>query len=417
MLPEIEADHEFTIHIISSTLGSVVCFLISFVLLVDVARVRYQIPLKSPTHNHTGSQSTKMRAYTLALSYFASTTIASGSYSFIRTNTFTRIQSSQFTPTQCMIGYLGAYLPYYLSLALLYVTFVWRVDTSFRNSTYSISRWILNAFYVMIPVIVTILCFNSIVPLFVVEWMVYTHKSSNISMCVNGAAFPKAISTAVGIISGFQSVFMFSISLVLLWMFISGLWRVNKGLIRSFIADVDRINGASSYNAAAFNKQDEAIEVTQSGLSGQSGISRQSVIEMDGDTPSSPPLPEDGDTDNNTAGDVAEGDGLNGVDQTPKQMVTRTVSDLKDGDRLSVRKSTSRSMRMWSRGELGMRSSSTHSQVDLVGAGRGNSDFTVTPQAMTMIMEHCTNESIRTAAQRRATIKKSTAHFEGGGAV
>merc|ERR1719361_551109 len=113
------------------------------------------------------------------------------------------------------------------------------------------------------------------------------------------------------------------------------------------------------------------------------------------------------------------------MDSAPKTLGNRTISDLKDStfpdrDRLDVRQSSCRSSfnnnnnnnngcnrpsRIQTGGSIELqnmhsRSVSNYSRDELIRNG------SVTPQAMTMIMEQCTNESIQSAAQRRATIKK-----------
>eukprot|EP01083_Nonionella_stella_P199952 732816_1 len=109
MLPVNHESHLFVIHMYSSTFAAVVAFIISVILLSNVAYVYHKIQKK---------ESHKKTPYLLLLVYLIFVTIGSFSYSFVRTNVFTRISVTKFTTYQCVVGFTLSYASFYFSTAL-----------------------------------------------------------------------------------------------------------------------------------------------------------------------------------------------------------------------------------------------------------------------------------------------------------
>ena len=102
MFPIEQATDEIILTLYTSICGAIISLTTACLLIIDVA-MRYR-KTKSKT------------AYLMVLIYLILISLASFSYTFIRTNAVTRIENNQFTEYQCAIGFVMQYCSYYVSM-------------------------------------------------------------------------------------------------------------------------------------------------------------------------------------------------------------------------------------------------------------------------------------------------------------
>eukprot|EP01084_Bolivina_argentea_P075156 136262_1 len=234
--------HDFVVMVYSSTIGAVICVLTSILLLCNLIHVYITMfyHQRTNTMRNTSANSTEplKTGYILAIMYVMFTLISCCSHSFIRTNTFTRISLNQFSSYQCLFGYILSYFASYIATAILYISFVWRVNTTFQDSSYSYKSCTIKMFYIIIITVVVLMSGECVLEVIYSHWNILHDHKHNLSFCSNDSIdHVKIVQYTWIICSSIFSVFHFAVSICLLFMFTNGLWQVNKGLIRPFMKE------------------------------------------------------------------------------------------------------------------------------------------------------------------------------------
>ena len=230
MLPVTEEEsHVWANRIYVSTAGATFATIIGCILLLNVS-YKYHTLYKECK----AKAKAQKKAYFLVFLYLSFITLGSFAHAVIRTNIITRIDSNQWTKIQCAIGYSMSYHLYYLSLGVLYIIFIYRVNTTLSESIYAYHPYISYTFYSIIIIMDIWWCSNVICELIIAEWEVVQHEG--ISICINfvNNAHPW-YDEYYRYIAAFTAIFSFTANAVLLLMFVKGLWSVNKLFINSFV--------------------------------------------------------------------------------------------------------------------------------------------------------------------------------------
>eukprot|EP01084_Bolivina_argentea_P249161 416979_1 len=228
--------HQFRFILYTSVIGAVVSLCINGILLTNVIRF-YSKKLCHSNNKQSTQTRIKQQSYLLIIIYLLSNCVSSASYAFIRTNVITQIDRGQWTAGICATGYVLSYLSYYISIAMLYIIFIWRVKISFQGSVSEYNNCILYPFLAVIVIVIFALLIEIILLVTAAEWILLHGESSNISFCGNNAVDKIILSDIDAILSVIVAIFHIAMSIGLLYMFIRGLVLVNRILIKSFVTE------------------------------------------------------------------------------------------------------------------------------------------------------------------------------------
>eukprot|EP01084_Bolivina_argentea_P250098 418899_1 len=239
--------HEFRLVLYSSVAGAVFGFFISSILLTNV--ILFYLKMCRQSNNKQSKQKRiKQQSYLLVIIYLSSNCLACASYAFIRTNVISQINLNQWTTYQCSIGYILAYSSYYISVAMLYIIFIWKIKISFNGSVSEYNNYILYPFLAAIIIVISALLIQMIVLVSIPEWLLLHGNASNISYCLNMAIDKFIFSDIFSVLSIITTIFHIIMSSGLLYMFVRGLVLVNRILIKSFVREYAHVDSNDSNN-------------------------------------------------------------------------------------------------------------------------------------------------------------------------
>ena len=167
----------------------------------------------------------------LVLSFCINSIIAGFILGFVRSNWFLSVSPSQFTHTQCLIGYTLFYGFAYTIQAILYITFIYRIHLIFRSSIYDYYPHTYRIIYSLIIINWIILSGNIIVRgVGYTSFVVYYTDSDGSGFAVCSSR--DSLAGPATILSTTMNVFIHGI---LLYMFIRGLWSLHKILLKDYM--------------------------------------------------------------------------------------------------------------------------------------------------------------------------------------
>ena len=213
----------------SSIISVIVCISISCNLIYVHFQTYHNDTNQDQPHNGGGRHS-----HLLKIAYCIASVITCSTHIFFRTNLITQLSIPTYRDAhQCSIGWALFNIFYFAMGYLLSLIFLYRVKVIFEGSTFQYSSWVFKAFHgiFIFLIIVYIMCLS----LFSYRghWVLYKDAETNIFYCdFDIANRPKYAYFRV-----FFLVSQIVINGILLYMFIRGLWVLNKQMIKQFAKD------------------------------------------------------------------------------------------------------------------------------------------------------------------------------------
>lgn len=256
MIPVITESTLWANRIYISVCGAIVAFVIGITLLSNTGYNYYKLWKESKKQAVA-----KRKAYAFVLVYLSLITVSSFSYVVLRTNMITRIGFQKWTESHCIIAYILSYFSIYLSSGVVYVIFVWRINTTLTESIYRYHPSISYIFYISICVMVIVWWINVVYELVMAEWRIVT--SHGISLCANFVNVANDSWRAYyGIMAICSAIYHFVVNCSLLFMFVKGLWSINKSFIKSFVDEhIDKSSIEMNSNSSSPRGKTSAIEM------------------------------------------------------------------------------------------------------------------------------------------------------------
>ena len=157
--------------------------------------------------------------------------MVAASFSFIRSNLLSFIHVSKFTETQCSVGF-GIFLgSCALCLAVLHITFIRRIQLTFRHSTYEYKSRTYKILYIVIIVNCISLISTTMLRTFVYsEYNIIFVESNGLAICKN--SYTINLGKVAAFWFGVTNLFL---NMILLYMFNRGLWLLNKEMLKGYM--------------------------------------------------------------------------------------------------------------------------------------------------------------------------------------
>ena len=212
-------------------IGNIACLLVSFILLFHVLYYHNQISIKN-RHVQDG----KKKIYRMIAVYLVSIIIFVLLVSCVSSNAFTGISKDQFSILQCTIAHASIPIAFAVPYVLLYTILLVRIKFIFKDSIYGYKPWVFRVYYSGIAVqfclLTSIHVYYSIKA---TQWGVYYQDDFYKAACFFHLDPEMAKVKAVRWIISIATHFV--INLGLLYLFLKGLWSINRIRITQFMEE------------------------------------------------------------------------------------------------------------------------------------------------------------------------------------
>ena len=234
-------------------IGNITAVIITFALFCQLSVSYVKRFIKSPSDKDPKPYPTPTKSkipYILVMIYLTTTFIQSVIFSSLATNIITS-RNLNFSHIRCLSGFMGTVICLGINMLLLSIIFLHRVYVIFNNSAFEYATCtyrVLFALILTIPTIcITITCI-SIVSISA-SFIVYYDEDSKLAWCTGNENILRRIASMS--VALWQTVS----NLVLLSLFVKGLWRLNKQLMAHFMKEHD----ANSIELPPLNPSHKAV--------------------------------------------------------------------------------------------------------------------------------------------------------------
>ena len=235
-------------------IGNPLAIVINIVLLFQLLYA-YCKKFKSKTND--GSKSKV--PYIMVIMYLLVSLIACTGYAFVFTSFSTNI-----TRLRCQLAWIMIYIFSAIAFTILDLIFLHRIYVIFKDSAYEYKSWLYKSLFVLImfgPMLTATPIFVSVI-IWPDTLSIQYDPATNLTVCsaTNGEQLsPTRLSVGLTVI-----VIQTSILVALLFMFIRGLWSLNKQLMKHFLDD--HVRGNSNEFPAQTPDTTEMVTSTSSVL-------------------------------------------------------------------------------------------------------------------------------------------------------
>ena len=257
--------------IISGSIGYICSIFVSIALVLHVifqiCRVAKSSIDESTVKNKSG--------YILITIYLFTTIMIGLIYCFVRSNMFTGLNVSQFNQSRCLSGVILGYIFGGSNYMLLNIIFLHRVYLSFKGSAFAYRTCTYRVLFICIIFIVFPLIIIIISASGDDTFTFYYDPNTLIGFCASGNITDTSVNF-VSITVVIAAIMQPLISIALLFMFVKGLWILNKQMMETFLQD--RIEMDISKSTTPQNSP--SLSPSTSDLNSNSNVSMDIVLDQ-----------------------------------------------------------------------------------------------------------------------------------------
>ena len=257
----------------SSAVGYLLSIIISCILLTHLALAYHKtFHVQSDSTHETNKSKT---AYRLIMTYLFSIMLT-GFTTWIRTNAFHIRSRSDIAPSECVVGAILNYFFSALNYMLSNIIFLHRVYIIFDDSAYAYKPWIYKSFFIWIVVSITVFVSPFLIQIGLSKSFTLQYDpDTDIAFCaVDSLSRDSYFGIAGYLIAITQPID----AAILLFMFVRGLWKLNKQMMKSFVQN--RISkGPGNHPPVVHVAVNSGSEVCEDGNGREKGVSMDIVLE------------------------------------------------------------------------------------------------------------------------------------------
>ena len=228
-------------------LGPVVSILSLIICIIILIHSLYNYRVIFSRHHQAGSRNAQSKTpYLMTIANIILAIFSICSFMIMRTTTvffdpeFKNGEIQSFNPflsieLQCKLGWVSFFFPSLLWFCSCPIIFLSRIRGLFKGSAYAFRPCVFKTFHaVIVLILLSHGVYGAIIP-FEADWIIYHEEKFDIYYC--GAEYRQRNKAFLTITTVITSLMVVCLDFSLLYMFVSGLWKLHKTMIGQFVTE------------------------------------------------------------------------------------------------------------------------------------------------------------------------------------